>query len=67
MSSKRALRRKKCTGKIPHETIEAARLAAAKLLSRKPCGEHLSPYRCGFCSKFHVGHTPGRNAPGCRR
>lgn len=61
MSSKRAIRRKQCTGKVRHDTQEHA-LVAVRALVKKYAGNigHLSPYRCGFCGGWHVGHTPGR-------
>jgi hypothetical protein len=54
MSSRRALRRKSCEGKIRHETLGAAWIAA-----RKTDGG-VRPYKCKWCSMFHVGHEPGK-------
>lgn len=25
-------------------------------------GKELTPYRCAFCSAFHLGHRPGFNS-----
>lgn len=51
MSSKRALRRKSCEGKVQHETKDAAWAA-----SRKTSGGGVYPYRCSFGPHWHVGH-----------
>lgn len=58
MSSKRAIRRKKCKGKQRFDSEIAARTAIAGLTRRKGWQGHLSPYRCSFCGGFHFGHTP---------
>jgi len=58
MSSKRHVRRKACTGKIHHAT-QAAAITAARSLYRAT-GEHLTPYRCRFCHRYHIGHAPAR-------
>jgi hypothetical protein len=54
MSSRRALRRKSCEGKIRHSTIGAAWIAAGKT------GGKVRPYRCKFCGDYHCGHEPGK-------
>ena len=52
MASKRAVRRRACTGKIHHASEGAAWAAARKTPGTRP-------YRCSFCGDFHVGHRPG--------
>lgn len=58
MSSKRAIRRKQCRGKLRFGTEEEARASIVELTRRKGWQGHLSPYRCSFCGGFHFGHTP---------
>lgn len=68
MSSKRAQRRKACTGKVRHATQEAA-IAALKVLTRQKGWQgYMAPYRCKFCGGFHFGHAPAhvRRAMGAR-
>lgn len=62
MSSKRRLRRAKCTGKVRHADEAAAKQAIYKL-TRKMTGAlgHMQPYRCGLCGGWHIGHS-GRSA-----
>jgi hypothetical protein len=54
MASKRRQRRNSCEGKIRHKTIVGAWIA-----SRKTDGK-VRPYRCKFCSAYHVGHASGK-------
>lgn len=54
MASKRNKRRKACTRKVRHETLEAAIIARKKL----PYGRELCAYKCKFCGGFHIGHPP---------
>jgi hypothetical protein len=56
MSSKRAQRRRACEGKRGFETIEDAKAAAREYALS--FGDSLTPYRCRFCGRFHVGHPP---------
>lgn len=60
MSSKRALRRKACTGKVRHATEAAARAAIAGVHRAGRDAGLLTPYRCRFCNGFHFGHPPRR-------
>lgn len=56
MSSKRAQRRKKCHGKVRHESCGAA---WAHLISLRQAGRahgSLNVYPCEFCGGWHVGH-----------
>lgn len=49
MSSKRAIRRRACTGKKRHATLaDAAQMAGGGMMA----------YRCQFCGGFHIGHPP---------
>ncbi len=53
MASKRRLRRKECTKKIPM-TADAAYALARELWTQ---GKRMHAYRCNFSgSHFHVGH-----------
>lgn len=63
MSSKRALRRKQCKGKVRHETREFALIA---LRHTRSYG-NLSPYKCRFCGGWHIGHTPGMQGMSLKR
>jgi hypothetical protein len=54
MSSKRRVRAKSCDGKVRHATMAGAWIAA-----RKTDGG-VRPYKCKWCSAFHVGHEPGK-------
>lgn len=58
MASKRRQRRQQCQGKARHETIEFAQVAADAI--HRSRGVSVFPYRCGFCSYFHIGHDPER-------
>lgn len=58
MSSKRALRRKKCSGKQRFADELEARSAIGKLHAAKGWQGLLTPYRCNFCNGFHFGHAP---------
>ena len=58
MSSKRAIRRRGCSGKRRYKTMEAAISAARWMFqsgSRPP-----NAYGCKFCKGFHTGHMPGK-------
>lgn len=55
MASLRRQRRKQCQGKIQHETEDLAWVAVRKTCPIK--GRHsLTPYKCQFCGKYHIGH-----------
>lgn len=60
MSSKRAQRRKACTGKHRYGTELEARRAIHALRRDKPVGGQLTTYRCPFCGGYHFGHPPRR-------
>ena len=58
MSSKRAIRRKACEGKIKHNSRNDAWAARRKL----PFDESpMNIYKCKFCKKWHIGHRPEGN------
>jgi rubrerythrin len=60
MSSKRAIRRRACTGKVRH--IDAAAAARALFLLNKTKGYQgpMNTYRCRFCGGYHIGHRPAK-------
>ena len=59
MASKRRLRRKACEGKVRHETLEQARLAARSTKTRD--GKPLNSYKCGYGNHYHNGHYKHQN------
>ena len=54
MASKRRQRRNSCEGKIRYEKIDTAWAKVRKIDPK------MKPYRCNFCSGFHVGYEPGK-------
>jgi hypothetical protein len=56
MASKRHVRYLSCGDKMAY-TSESAAKEAARQLGRKGKA-WLSPYRCRFCRRWHVGHMP---------
>jgi hypothetical protein len=63
MSSKRAIRRRACKGKVRHETIEAALVhTCARSIATRGDQGPMNAYRCAFCGGFHIGHRPGSRA-----
>lgn len=58
MSSKRAIRRRACQGKVRHaeETHAYAALRSLHARGRVAVHEHMGVYRCGFCGGWHTGH-----------
>jgi hypothetical protein len=59
MSSKRRLRRKKCTRKIKHDSEDAA-LAIIKKMRKTGTTKRLRAYKCNFCGGWHVGQPNAR-------
>ena len=59
MSSKRAVRRKSCSGKVRYDDIELAWKAVRASGARDNSGWIL-PYKCRFCGGYHIGHAPKR-------
>ena len=56
MSSKRAVRRRECTGKVRHASSGLA-WSAMRSLQRSGRGKgHMSVYQCHFCRGWHFGH-----------
>jgi hypothetical protein len=54
MSSKRAIRRKACNGKIQYSSYEDALIVKKRMNSQ---GEtSLRVYVCNFCKQYHIGH-----------
>lgn len=52
-------RARACTGKKPHDDRTAA-LSHIYALKRSDGAVRMSPYRCPYCRKWHVGHLPRR-------
>lgn len=57
MSSKRAIRRKACKGKVRHQCAEHAWAHLRALLKKRDDGLRMNVYRCRFCGGWHVGHS----------
>ncbi len=70
MSSKRAIRRKACAGKIRHATQAHANAHLGSLVHRIrrvtpkktgiDSGGYVNAYACRWCNGWHVGHPPKR-------
>lgn len=60
MASKRALRRKSCTGKRRHESADAGLDHIGRLHRTKGYQGRMDVYHCAFCRFFHIGHSRGR-------
>lgn len=60
MASKRAQRRKACTGKIRYADAAAAKAGLARLHHHKGYSGFMTPYQCQFCGGWHFGHPPRR-------
>lgn len=60
MSSKRAQRRKACTGKARYATQQDAIDGIRALTRNRGWQGYLVPYRCAFCGAFHYGHPPAQ-------
>jgi hypothetical protein len=56
MASRRRLRRRSCGEKASYASEDEAR-EAVRQLGRKG-GTWLRQYRCRFCRRWHLGHTP---------
>ena len=57
MSSKRAIRRKMCDGKVRYASQKEA-FTAAKQSNKRDGSNWIVPYRCTFCGYWHIGHAP---------
>lgn len=62
MSSKRAIRRRACKGKVRHPEQGHAHAALRSLVRERGDQGAMTPYRCQFCGGWHIGHTPKRRA-----
>lgn len=60
MSSKRAIRRKSCKGKVRYTSQPAAQAAIGRLRRNTKSTGWFTAYACQFCGGFHFGHTPRR-------
>jgi hypothetical protein len=58
MSSKRAVRRRACAGKVRHPDTAHAWRHARRLIATY--GQPYHVYRCRFCGGAHVAHGDGR-------
>jgi hypothetical protein len=58
MSSKRAVRRKACKGKVRHTDRQAAAAALFALNQKKGYQGPMNVYGCKFCGGYHIGHRP---------
>lgn len=63
MSSKRAIRRKACKGKVRHVNAQDAYAHLRHLHQAKGDQGRMNVYACRFCGGFHIGHTPRRHQP----
>lgn len=66
MRSRKTRRERECGRKINYPTFKDAQKVAdllndvAYIQRLKIPVQKLQPYRCGFCSGIHIGHTPRR-------
>lgn len=58
MSSKRALRRKQCKGKVRYPSQMSAQAGIGRLRRNTGTTSWLQAYRCRHCSGWHFGHPP---------
>lgn len=61
MSSKRAIRRKSCDGKVRHADSAAAAHAIYLLNRTNGYQGPMNAYRCRFCGGYHIGHRPAKD------
>ena len=59
MASKRRLRRKSCTGKVRHATVQSGQAMLHQLNKSKGYQGPMNVYGCTFCGGCHIGHRPG--------
>ena len=52
-----------CFGKTPYRTPKEAARAMKALAKRRKAKQHngIHPYRCDYCSAWHLGRKPGAN------
>jgi len=53
MSSKRAIRRKSCEGKIQYDSIKSA-FKVLRVVHKNE--KNMRIYKCKFCHQYHLGH-----------
>lgn len=58
MSSKRAIKRRACEGKVRYTSQKAAQAAIGRLRRNTGTTGWFSAYRCERCGNFHFGHAP---------
>lgn len=58
MASKRAIRRRACTGKHRYNSAAEAGRAIVLLNHARGYQGTLTTYHCKFCGGFHFGHPP---------
>lgn len=64
MPSKRRLRRRSCTYKHKFVDKDVAFAAVRRMRTQGKYG--VSPYKCGFCSGWHIGRPNKRKRQGMR-
>lgn len=57
MSSKRAVRRRMCDGKVRHDDSQTAAVHR-RVMQQKNYTGPMNVYRCQFCKGYHIGHRP---------
>jgi hypothetical protein len=58
MSSKRRIRRNKCTSKVRHPDQSGAMVAIYKVTKKMGGAIGLMQlYKCSFCGGWHIGHA----------
>lgn len=58
MASKRHVRRKACVNKRKYASKEIAESNRHRLIKSEGYSGHITTYKCTFCGKWHIGHTP---------
>lgn len=62
MSSKRAIRRKECGGKVRYESAGAAAYVVGQMRRAGKVDGRMNVYSCKFCKGYHFGHAPHQAA-----
>ena len=58
LSSKRAIKRRGCEGKVRYSSQRAAQAAIGRLRRNTGATGWFTAYRCPRCGMFHFGHAP---------
>lgn len=58
MSSRRAIKRRACDGKVRYPSQRAAQAAIGRLRRNTGATGWFSAYKCDRCGMFHFGHAP---------